>query len=81
MSTRNISWGSKGGRCIELTTLRLHVPIVLKSGSLNLLESYGLVVGLCRDCFTLSYTYEIWNSIKDKKLLDSAELSALLPPE
>jgi len=35
MSTRNNSWG-KGG----------HVPIVLKSGSLNLLETSGPVMGL-----------------------------------
>jgi hypothetical protein len=27
----------KGSRCVELTTLALHVPIVLKSGNLNLL--------------------------------------------
>ena len=30
--------GSKGGQCVEL-----HVPIVLKSGSLNLLEPAGPV--------------------------------------
>jgi len=29
---------SKGGRCVGLTTLPLHVPIALKSWSLNLLE-------------------------------------------
>jgi len=32
---------SKGGRCVGLTTLRLHVPIVLKSGSLNFLVPSG----------------------------------------
>jgi len=42
MSTRNISWG-KGGRCVGLSTLPLHVLIVLKSGSLNLLEPSGSV--------------------------------------
>jgi hypothetical protein len=41
-STRNISWG-KGGQCIRLTTLHLHVPIVLKSGSLIFLEPSGPV--------------------------------------
>jgi len=42
MSTRNISLGGKGGQCVWLTTLHhLHVPIVLKSGNLNLLESSG----------------------------------------
>jgi len=43
MSTRNISWGSRGGRCARLTTLYLHVPTVLKFKSLNLLEPLGPV--------------------------------------
>jgi len=34
--------GGNGGRCVRLTTLP-HVPIVLKSGSLNLLEPSGAV--------------------------------------
>jgi hypothetical protein len=42
MSTRNNSW-DKGGQYLGLTTYRLHVPIGLKSGSLNLLEHYGHV--------------------------------------
>jgi hypothetical protein len=42
MSTR-INYWSKGGRCIGLTNCHLHVPIVLKSGSLNLLEHSGPV--------------------------------------
>jgi hypothetical protein len=42
MSTRNIP-GAKGGRCVRLTTHHLHVPIILKSGSLNLLEISGPV--------------------------------------
>jgi len=33
----------KGGRCVGLTTLHLHVPIVLKYGSLSLLEPSGPV--------------------------------------
>ena len=33
--------GGKGGRCVRLTTYHLHVPIVKKSGGLNLLESCG----------------------------------------
>jgi hypothetical protein len=33
--------GVKGGRCVGLTTLHHHVSIVLKSGSLKLLESSG----------------------------------------
>jgi len=31
----------KGGRCVGLTTYHLHMPNVLKSGSLNLLEPSG----------------------------------------
>jgi hypothetical protein len=37
MSTRNISWG------VEVAGAQLHVPTVLKSGSLNLLEPSGPV--------------------------------------
>jgi hypothetical protein len=33
----------KGGRFVGLTTLPLHVPIVLKSGNFNLLEPSGPV--------------------------------------
>jgi len=36
----------KGGRCLGLTIYRLHVPIVFKSESLNLLEPSGPVMGL-----------------------------------
>jgi hypothetical protein len=41
MRTRNNSrgGGDKGGRCVELQPYDLHVPNVLKSGSLNLLEN------------------------------------------
>jgi hypothetical protein len=28
--------GGKGGQCVRLTTYHLHVPIIKKSGSLNL---------------------------------------------
>jgi len=35
--------GVKGGRCIRLTTYLLHVPIIKKSGGLNLLEPCGPV--------------------------------------
>jgi hypothetical protein len=41
--TRNISCGGKSGRCVRLTLCHLHMPIVLKSGSLNLLEPSGPV--------------------------------------
>ena len=35
--------GGKGDRCVRLTTYHLHVPIVKKSGGLNLLEPRGPV--------------------------------------
>jgi len=35
--------GGKAGRCVRLTTYHLHVPIVKKSGGLNLLEPCGPV--------------------------------------
>jgi hypothetical protein len=50
MSIRNISWGGKGSRC------NLHVLTVSKSGILNLLEPYGPVIGLYRDCY-LTYIH------------------------
>jgi hypothetical protein len=43
MSTRNISWGVKAAGAYGWQPYHLHVPIVLKSGSLNLLEPYGPV--------------------------------------
>jgi hypothetical protein len=47
ISTRNISWGGGGGvnaaGAYGCQPYHLHVPIVLKSGSLNLLESSGPV--------------------------------------
>ena len=38
-----VNLGGKCGRCIRLTTYHIHVPIVKKSGSLNLLEHCGPV--------------------------------------
>ena len=52
MSTRNISWGSKGGRCVGLTTL----PVI----SLILLESWDSVQACTRDCFTFTFTIFTW---------------------
>jgi hypothetical protein len=39
---QDIPWG-KSGRCVRLTTYHLHVPIVKKSGGLNLLDPCGPV--------------------------------------
>jgi len=41
MSTRSISWGGKGGRCVRLTTLPPSCAVVMKSGNLNFLELSG----------------------------------------
>ena len=43
MSTRNISWGVKVAGALGWQPYHLHVPIVLKSGCLNLLEPSGPV--------------------------------------
>jgi hypothetical protein len=43
MSTRNISWGVKLAGAYDWQPYHLHLPIVLKSGSLNLLEPSGPV--------------------------------------
>ena len=43
MSTRNISWGVNAAGSYGWQPYHLHVSIVLKSGSLNLLESSGPV--------------------------------------
>ena len=43
MSTRNISWGVKAASAYGWQPYHLHVPTVLKSGSLSLLEHSGPV--------------------------------------
>jgi len=43
MSTRNISWGVKAASVYGWQPYHLHVPTVLKSRSLNLLEPLGLL--------------------------------------
>jgi hypothetical protein len=45
MSTRNIFWGVKEAGAYGRQPYHLHVPIVLKCGSLNLLEPSGPVQG------------------------------------
>ena len=43
MSTRNISWWVNASGALGLKPYHVHMPIVLKSGNLNLLEPSGLV--------------------------------------
>ena len=58
-STRNISWVVGAAGAYDWQPYHLHEPIVSKSGSLNLLEPSGPVIGLYRDCFTFTFTYII----------------------
>jgi len=49
MSTRSISWGGKGGRCVRLTTYHHPVPLSRNLGTLtfwNTLGPSGPVTGL-----------------------------------
>jgi len=46
MSTRKISQRVKAASAYGRPGYRLHVPIVLKSGSFNILELYGTLIGL-----------------------------------
>ena len=56
MSTRNISWGVKAAGAYSWQPYHLHVPIVLKSGSLNLLEPSGPVQACNGTAFTPTLT-------------------------
>jgi len=65
-STRNISLVGKDGRCVRLTTLPPSWLIVLKSGSLNLLEPSGPVQvcnGIALPCYCPQYLSDQCNSI------------------
>ena len=46
--------GGRSGWCVGLTTLHLLMPNVMKSGSLNLLEPTGPVIGPNRNCCTFT---------------------------
>jgi len=65
MSTRNISRGGKGGRCIGLTTLPLHVPIVLKAGSLNLLVLSGPVQAYNGIALPFTFYWQVFGEAMD----------------
>ena len=57
MSTRNISWGGKAAGVYGWQPYHFHVPIVLKSGSLALLEPSGPVQA-CNG-IALLFTWEL----------------------
>jgi hypothetical protein len=59
MSTRNISWRVKAGGAWGWP-YHLHVPIVLKSGSLNLLEPSGSVQGCNGIALPLQHTWLVF---------------------
>jgi len=55
----------KGGRCVGLTTLPIHVPNVLKSESLNLLESWGTVQACNGSALPLPWLYLVTTDTSD----------------
>ena len=64
INTWNISWGVKAAGKLGTQPCHFHVPIVMKTGSLNIMEPSGPVIGLHRDCcpFTCSNRLEAnWN--------------------
>jgi len=60
ISTRNISWGVKAAGALGWQPYHLHVPIVLKSGSLNLLEPSGPVQA-CNE-IVLPFPLIVWSN-------------------
>jgi hypothetical protein len=56
--------GGKGGRCVRLTTYHLHVPIVKKSGGLNLLEPCGPVQACNGTALPLPFTMVVETRFK-----------------
>jgi len=63
MSTRNIYWGGKGSQCVGLTTLPPHVPTVLKSGSLSLLEPSGHVQACNGIAISLHFVSRLFQAV------------------
>ena len=55
MSAWNIYWWVKAASAYGRQPYHLHVPIVLKSGNLNLLEPSGPVQALYMDCFIFTF--------------------------
>jgi len=59
-STENISWGGKYGQCVGLTNLpHSCAATVLKSGTLNLLESSGPVQACNGIALPLTFTTDV----------------------
>ena len=67
MSTRNITWGVKVAGAWGWQPYHIHVPIVLKSGSRNLLEHSGPVQTCNGTAFKHEHWhYEIWGCHKQR---------------
>jgi len=65
MSTRNISWGVKAAGAQGWQPYHLRVPIFLKSGSLNLLETSGSV----RACNGIALSLPLTLSRVERKII------------
>jgi len=57
MSTRNVCWGDKGGRCVGLTTLPPSSADCLEIWEPQSPGSFRELPGLYRDCFTFSHMW------------------------
>jgi len=68
MSTRNTSWGVKGGRCVGLITLPPSCADCLEIWEAQPPGTLGACPGLHRDCFTFTFTFTLLFS----KCLDSS---------
>ena len=71
MSSRNISWGVKAAGAYDWQPYHFHVPTVLKSGSLKLLEPSGPAQasnGIALPCFTFTFLLRILHWPEDDPL-------------
>ena len=71
MSTRNITWGVEAAGAYGWQSYNLHVPIILKSGSLNLLEPSGSVQVCNGTALRTVHCMEInvWNLLHTQKYI------------
>jgi len=57
ISTRDISWGGKGGRCVGLTTLPPPCADCLEIWEPQRPGNLRASSGLYKDCFTCTFTF------------------------
>jgi len=77
ISTRGISWGVKVDGVYGWQPHHLHVPIVMMSGSLNLLEPSGPVQAYPRGCFT--FPFHTWWHIWLRHCATSRKVAGSIP--